>query len=142
MHRLRHLRGVADEKADIDAFMLAAERHQVPRQPIAGDRLARHHKKRAMLAAAEFAQQQLRRLRLGHDAARRAEKQRPRLGQFDPPPDAVKQLRIVPRLQRRDRGAHRRLAKMQRFRRPRHMLALRDGDENPELIESHGESLR
>ena len=55
--------------------------------------------------------------------------------------DAVEQLRVVPRLQRRDRCAGRRLSDVQRLRRAGHVLALGHRHEDAQLLQGHGDMI-
>ena len=50
---------------------------------------------------------------------------------------AIEQLDPVPLLERRDRGAGRRLGEIQRLSRARHVLAFGDADENAQLLQRH-----
>jgi hypothetical protein len=132
--RHRDLLGIAGAEPELDAAMLPVERDQVPRQPVAGNRLAGLDDQRAALAAAEFHQQELRRRRLGQNGARRAEENLAGLGERDAAADAVKEFRTVTRFQRRNCSAHGRLAEVKCLRRAGHVLAFRDRDENTQLI--------
>ena len=116
----------------------AAERHQVARQPIADDRLARLHRQGAALEAAKLRQHQFRRFGARQHRPSLRQEDGSGLGQLDTPADAMEQLGAVPRFQRRDRGAGRRLRQMQRLGRPRDMLAFGDGDKDAKLVECHG----
>ena len=59
------------------------------------------------------------------------------LGQLDVAADAIEELRVVARLQRRDRMAHRGLCEVQRLGGSSDVLAFSDRDEDAELLEGH-----
>ena len=77
-HRARHLRRVADRHAHVDEGMGAAIIHEVARQPVAGDGLARLEAERAAPEAGELGQHELRRFRPGQHSLGLAQEQAPR----------------------------------------------------------------
>ena len=115
----------------------AAERHQVMRQPIAGDGLARLHQQPAPPQPGQFGQGQLRRLGPRQHRARLGQEHPAGLGQLDTAADAVEQARAVPSLQRGDCGTDGRLRQVQRARRLGHVLPFGDGDEDMQLFQGH-----
>ncbi len=118
--------------------MGSVERHKMLRQPVAGDRLARLDRKGAPLQAAEIVEGPLGSCHAGQDGSGIHQEQGAGFGQLDAAPDAVEQPGAVTRLKRSDRGAGRRLCKVQRLGRARHMLALGDGDKDAKLFKRHG----
>ena len=94
----------------------------------------------AALERAEFGKRPLGVLNLGEDAARLGKQRSARFGEDDAPADAVEQPDVVAGFERSDRVARGRLGEVERPRPFRHVPALRDGDENAQLLERHGAS--
>ena len=141
LDRRRHLHRIANGEADLDLGIGPPKGHEVPGQPVIGDRLTGLHGERAALQAAELPQRQLGRFGPRQHGPRLGEKDLPRLGQLDTPPHPIEQLGIVPRLQRRDRLARRGLRDVQGARGLRHMLPLGDGDKDAKLLQRHADIL-
>ncbi len=95
------------------------------------------HGQGAALQAAELRQHELR----GCDACQHGpcliEKGASRLGQRDIPPDTLEQLRSMPALKRRNRGAGGGLRKIERLGPARDVLPFRHRDEYPKLLQGH-----
>ena len=107
------------------------------RQPVAGDRLARLDREGAALETAEVFEGSFRQLHPGQHGASLGQEHGAGFGQLDPAPNAVEQLGAMPGFKRRDRGAGRRLGKVQGLGGPRDVLAFGDGDEDAKLFERH-----
>ena len=95
---------------------------------------------RAAFERVEFSKRLLRALDLGEDAARLNKQRCARFGEHDAPAHAVEQFYVVAGFERSDRMARGRLREVERARPLRHVSALRDGDENAQLLERHGAS--
>ncbi len=133
--------GVVDRKFHRDLREAGVEGRQAWRKPIARDGLARDQLQRAALQAAIFRERQLGVRSAAQHRARFLQKHAAGFGQLDAAPNPVEQRNSVPRLQRRDRPARRRLRDVQRLSSTRDMLALGDTDENAKLLKGHGDLL-
>jgi len=129
--------GVADRQMQLHARMALGEGGHARRQPIGGDGLAGEQPHRAALQPRQLVQQPFGRLGPRQHRPGFRQKGRPRRIQRQPPPNPVEQPCSVPRLQRVNRRADRRLRQMQRLGRSRHMQALGHGDEDAELFQRH-----
>ena len=110
------------------------------RQPVAADGLAGGERQLAGLEAGEIGERLFGGRGARQHRSRFAEEGAAGAGQRDAPADAVEQLDAVPLLERRDRGAGRRLGEIQRLRRARHVLAFGDADEYAQLLQRHRRS--
>ena len=137
----RDLGGITHRQPQFDSRMDPAVFGQVPWQPVAGDGLAGAHGQTAALQAAELPQHELDCRGARQNGPGLVEKGASRLGQGDVPPDAVEQSRAVPALQRCDGGAGDGLRKVQRLGGAGDVLAFRDGDEYPKLLQGHAAQL-
>ena len=99
-HGGRYLRGVADRQADVDAGMAPSERHEMARQPVARDRLARRHRQGSAPQAAEFGQRQLGGRSPCQHGPGLDQEHLTGLRQNDTAADAVEQLRAMLALER------------------------------------------
>ena len=131
MQRGGALSRVTDGEADVDAGILVAERNQVTRQPVAGNRLAGMHCECSALQVGQLRQDLSRRLDAGQDGAGFDEEQRAGLGQFDATADTVEQFRTMPLFQRRNRCADGGLSQIEHRRSARDVLTFSNGDEYP-----------
>ena len=59
------------------------------------------------------------------------------LGEFNTPSNPIKQLGVMPPLERRDRRAHRRLGQVQHFGGSSDVLPLGDRNKDPKLLKRH-----
>ena len=121
--------------------MRSPEAHQEGRKPIAGDGLAGLNRKRSALKAAEFSQCQLRKPRASLRRFGLDKKQPSRLAQFDAASNPMEEVDPVAGLQSMDCRAHRGRGEVQGLGGPREVLALGDGDKNPELVQCHNYQL-
>ncbi len=83
------LLAVADQQAELDLRVGAAEGDEMARQPVAGDGLARLHRERPALQPADLAERQRRRLDPRQHRPRLAEEQPAGIGQRDAASDPV-----------------------------------------------------
>jgi hypothetical protein len=103
LHRRCDLCGIADGETYLDLRIGLLEGNQVPRKPIAGDRLARLNGQRAPFQAAEFAEREFGGFGPRQYCAGFREEDAAGFRQLDAAPDPIEQLRVMPRLQSRDR---------------------------------------
>ena len=118
MDSFSHLRRVADAKADVDTRIGAPKGDEMPGQPIVRDRMAGMERQCAPPQTSQFGEHQFRRFRARQHGTGLAKKERTRLRQLNSPPDPVKQLRAMSRLQGRHGGTDGGLREVQGVRRP------------------------
>ena len=92
---------------------------------------------RAPLQAGVFAEGQFGGAHSRDDGPRLREKRLAGLGQLDAAADSIEELRVMARLQRRDRMARRGLREVQRLGGSSDVLAFSDRDEDAELLKGH-----
>jgi hypothetical protein len=122
---------------NLDQRMSSSKRDEAFGKPIAGDDLTTLDSQRAPLQAGVFAEGEFGGAHSRRHRPRLREKRLAGLGQLDAPADAIEQLRVVARLQRRDRVARRGLSEIQRLGGLSEVLAFSDRDEDAVLLEGH-----
>src|SRR5271170_3469423 len=132
-----HLRRISDRKMNLDQRMSPSKRDEAFGKPIAGDGLTGLDGQRASLQAGVFAERELGGAHSRQDGPRLREKRLAGLGQLNAAPDAIEELRVVARLQRRDRMARGGLCEIQRLGGSSDVLAFSDRNEDAELLEGH-----
>ncbi|HEY4969153.1 MAG TPA: hypothetical protein VII35_04560 [Steroidobacteraceae bacterium] len=136
-YRRRDIGGIAFAEHHSDRWMRSREAHQEWRKPIAGDGLAGLNCKGSTLKTAEFGQRQFRKPRASLRRFRLDKKQPSRLAQLNAASNPMEKADPIASFQSVDRRAHRGRGEVQGLGGSREVLALGDGDKNPELIKGH-----